>query len=89
MGSFPAGGERSIETGCLWVFRHGFDALSSGTPVIDKRAAVQRARRGEPEKAGKAKAEKGKAKSEEDKQREAALKRRCQQVAQRAGGANG
>lgn len=79
---------RGLAPGAV-VAADGFDALSSGTPVIDKRQAQQRARRGDPKAAGKAKGEKGKAKSEEDVEREAALKRRCQQVAARAGGPNG
>ncbi len=80
---------RGLNAGDL-VATEGFDNLSSGTPVIDKRIAMQRARGRSDEKGAKG-GEKGKGaeKSDEDKQREDELKARCRQVADQAGGASG
>lgn len=63
------------------VATEGFDNLSSGTPVIDKRVAAQRARAGG-KAGGKGEAKgKGKGKSAEDREREQALIGRCQAIA--------
>lgn len=63
------------------VATEGFDNLSSGTPVIDKRVAQQRASGGGGEKDKSKGGEKGAEKSDEQKQREAQLKKRCMAVA--------
>lgn len=79
------------------VATEGFDNLSSGTPVIDKRVTMQRARGrqgGGDEKSGKVgvgggegggKA-KGAEKSDEEKAREDDLRKRCRAIADQAGG---
>lgn len=67
------------------VATEGFDNLSSGTPVIDKRVAMQRARADGGGEKGKSKGgEKSAEKSDEQKEREAQLKKRCMAIA-RAG----
>ncbi len=73
---------RGLKAGDL-VATEGFDNLSSGTPVIDKRVTAQRARGSAEQKGGKGggEAAKGAERSDKDKERENSLTKRCRQIA--------